>query len=88
MLRSHSRGAFQLSLAAFLPISPAAALLVPVVLGVPGPLAFLVLPASAGPLVSLVRANLLVPRPLAFLVLPAPEAVGHGSADRHSETYA
>ena len=42
-------------------------------------LAFLDLPASAGPRVSLVPADLLVPGPLAFLVLPAPEAVVRAS---------
>ena len=61
------------------PACPAAVLLVSlvrVVLRVLGPpLAFLVLPASAGPLVSLVPAHLLAPGRLAFLVLPAREAV-------------
>ena len=62
-----------------LPAYPAAVLLVSLVravLRVLGPpLAFLDLPASAGPLVSLVPADLLVPVSLAFLVLTAPVAV-------------
>jgi hypothetical protein len=70
-------------LADLLPVCPAAVLLVSlvlVVLQVLGPpLAFLVFPASTGPLVSLVPADLLVPGPLAFLVLPAREAVVQAS---------
>ena len=70
-------------MADLLPVCPAAVLLVSlvlVVLRVLGPpLAFLVFPASTGPLVSLVPADLSVPGPLAFLVLPAREAVVQAS---------
>ena len=58
-----------------LPVCLAAVLPVSLVREVLRALAFIDLPASAGPRVSLVPADLLVPGPLVFLVLPALEAV-------------
>src|SRR5271166_5472194 len=69
MLRSHSPVAFRFSLAAFLPISPAGALLVslaPAVLLAAGPLALLVLPARE----AVVQASLAVT--VALTATPEP----------------